>query len=69
MTDSRKAILAAMKRQGVNANQLAVAVAKAYGRAGVSRSQVYDYLSGKSDLGSDKVRFLFACLGLKIVES
>jgi hypothetical protein len=62
MTDSRKAILAAMKRQGVNANRLAVSVAN-----GVSRSQVYDYLSGKSDLGTDKVRFLLAALKLKIV--
>lgn len=60
-TDIRAAILAAMKRQGVNPNQLAVAVSTS-----VSRSQVYDYLSGKSDLGTDKARFLLAALGLRI---
>lgn len=61
MTDIRKAILSAMKRQGVNANQLAVAV-----DGNISRSQVYDYLSGKSDLGGDGLKFMLEALGLVV---
>lgn len=62
MTNIRNAINAAMKRRRMNRNQLSVAVADH-----VSRSQVYDFLSGKSDLGTEKARYLMKATGVRVV--
>jgi hypothetical protein len=57
----RTAILAAMKRADWTPNRLAVEV-----EGKVSRSQVYDYLNGKSDLGTDGADHLLRALGLAV---
>lgn len=64
MNDIRNAINVAMKRRRMNANQLSVAVADH-----VSRSQVYDFLSGKSDLGTDKAKHLMSATGVKLIHA
>ena len=61
-TDIRAAIVAAMTRQKMSRNQLAVAV-----DGQVSRSQVYDFVDGRTDLGTDKAAHLLRVLGLKVV--
>jgi hypothetical protein len=61
--DIRHSIVTALRRAGWTPNQLAVEVS-----GKVSRSQVYDYLSGASDLGTDKANHLLAALGLKLIE-
>ncbi len=50
-----------MARASMKPNQLAVAV-----DGKVSRSQVYDYLNGSSDLGTDKANHLLAALNLVV---
>ena len=57
----RSAITCAMREQGVNSNQLALVVS-----GKVSRSQVYDFVKGRSDLGSEKVNHLLSALRLEV---
>lgn len=60
-TDIRAAIVAAMTRQGMTRNQLAVVV-----EGKVSRSMVYDYIKGKRDVSSESASHLLRVLGLKV---
>ncbi len=61
--DIRKSIIRAMESAKMSKNALAVAV-----QDHISRSLVYDYITGKHDIGSDKANHLLAALGLRIVE-
>ena len=68
MHDVRKAITQAMDRAGINANQLHISTRAKFGEAAISRSQIYDYISGKSDLGTDKARQLLQILRIHLVD-
>jgi plasmid maintenance system antidote protein VapI len=58
----RNSIVRAMGREGITANALAVRVAR-----DVSRSLVYDFITGKHDLTSEKASHLLKALRLTIV--
>jgi len=57
----RQAILAELRRRGINPNQLAGLVA---GR--VHRSHVYDFLAGRKDLSTARASHLIHALGLVV---
>jgi hypothetical protein len=57
----RAAITRDMREQGVNPNQLALLVS-----GKISRSQVYDFINGASDLGSEKLNHLLSALRLEV---
>lgn len=59
----RQSIVDAMAIVGMSRNEMAVKVAPH-----VSRSQVYAYLSGKVDIGTESANRLMRVAGLKIVE-
>lgn len=50
-----------MKRQGISTHALALRVADH-----MSRKTVYNYLTGRSDLGSEKLAILCQALGLTL---
>ncbi len=60
MQTIRQAILAEVKRRGMTTNQLALAVPK------ISRSLMYDFVAGNSDLTTEKAEVVLRALGLKI---
>ncbi len=57
----RQAVVAELKRQGINSNQLAAMVA-----ARIHRSHVYDFVAGRKDLSTEKASHLLHVLGLVI---